>query len=407
MIIGPCTIVTGGAEPHVIEDGGVRVLGAHIGQIGPAALLARAYPDDTLWPGRGRVLMPGFVNTHGHLARHLARGLGLRAPAQWRAYDRTLSPEDVTWSVTAALVEGVRHGVTAVGDFHRSGRCLDLSLSEVVAAAARVGVRVATCYGAAEDDTEAERRSALEECLGFATETARHGDGRLRGMIGVQAMTLDGVERMVAEALGVAGDRLAVHVDLALDITPAERWRAHAPWPTGPQPTLWAHAESAPRGLLAEARDRGDHLSAVGAGAVTALLRETEASWGSDAGVNAPPLPDSQQAWSFRASPEAHYQRLFVSGARWAERHFGDGLGTITPGAPADLILVDYRPATPFSERTLFEHLWSGLLRAPVSAVMVAGEVVMDNGTLVNVDEREVVARARECAERVWGRLAG
>ncbi len=405
MIIGPCTVVTGGREPHVLEDGGVRVLGAHIAQIGPATLLARAYPEDTLWPARGRVLMPGFVNTHGHLARHLARGLALRTAEEWRAYDRALSPEDVTWSVTAALVEGMRHGVTTVGDFHRSGRCLDLSLSEVVGAAARVGVRVATCYGAAEDDSEAERRAALEECLGFATEIGRKGDGRLRGMIGVLATTLAGVERLVNEALTVAGDRQAVHVDLALDLTPAERWHARGAWPTGAQPTLWAHAETAPRGLLAEARDRGDHLSAVGAGAVTALLRDTEMAWGSDAGVNAPPLPDSQQAWSFRASAEAHYQRLFVSGARWAERHFGEGLGAITTGAPADLILIDYRPATPFSQRTLHEHLWSGLLRAPVAGVMVAGEVVMDNGTLVHVDEREVAARARACAERVWARL--
>lgn len=405
MIVGPCTVVTGGREPHVLEHGGVRVLGGHIGQIAPAAVLARAYPEDTLWPGKGRVLMPGFVNTHGHLARHLARGLGLRSPAEWRRYDQALSPEDVTWSVTAALAEGVRHGVTTVCDFHRSGRCVDLSLSEVVGAAERVGVRVATCYGASEHDPEPERKAALEECLGFASEIARRRDGRMRGMIGVQATSLDGVETMLQQALATAGDRLAVHVDLALDLTPAERWRTSRPWPTGTLPTLWAHAESAPRGLLGEARDRGDHLSAVGAGSVTALLREVEVAWGSDAGVNAPPLPDTLQAWSFRASAEAHYQRLFVSGARWAERHFGDGLGTIAPGAPADLVMLDYRPATEFSQRTLLEHLWSGLLRAPVSGAMVAGEVVMDNGTLVNVDEREVAARARECAARVWERL--
>jgi hypothetical protein len=45
------------------------------------------------------------------------------------------------------------------------------------------------------------------------------------------------------------------------------------------------------------------------------------------------------------------------------------------------------------------------MLRAPVSGAMVGGEVVLDNGTLVNVDEREVAARAKECAQRVWDRL--
>jgi hypothetical protein len=40
-----------------------------------------------------------------------------------------------------------------------------------------------------------------------------------------------------------------------------------------------------------------------------------------------------------------------------------------------------------------------------VSGVMVGGEVIMDNGTLVGLDEREVAARARECGRRVWERL--
>jgi len=36
----------------------------------------------------------------------------------------------------------------------------------------------------------------------------------------------------------------------------------------------------------------------------------------------------------------------------------------------------------------------------------VAGSVVMDNGVLVTVDEREVAARGRESAARLWKRIA-
>lgn len=221
----------------------------------------------------------------------------------------------------------------------------------------------------------------------------------------MQALALDGVERVLAEAWEAAGDRLAVHVDLALDLTPAERWRSNAARRDGAPATLWAHAESAPRGLLGDAQARGDALSAVGAASVAALVREAEVGWGSDAAVNAPPLPDPTQSWALGAGADAHYRRLFVHGARWASAHFGEGLGAIHPGAPADLLLVDYHPATEFTTRTLMEHLWSGLLRAPVAGVMVAGDVVMDSGTLVLLDEAEVSARARACARRVWERL--
>lgn len=33
MIVGPCTIVTGGPEPLVYENGAVRVVGAHIAAV--------------------------------------------------------------------------------------------------------------------------------------------------------------------------------------------------------------------------------------------------------------------------------------------------------------------------------------------------------------------------------------
>jgi cytosine/adenosine deaminase-related metal-dependent hydrolase len=401
MIIAPCTVVCGGPEPKVYEDAGVRISGSHIAQIAGAGDLARAYPDDTWWPARDRVVMPGFVNTHAHLARHLARGLGLRMPAEWRAYDRALSVDDVTHAVTAALVEGLRHGVTTVVDFHRSGACLDLSLSEVMGAADRVGVRVATCYGAAEDDTPLERRAAIDESVGFAKEIARKRQGRLRGMLGVQATTLHGIETLLAEAMEAAGGRYALHVDLALDLVPAAGWTRADLLPVGAMPALWAHAERAPRGLLGAVRERGDALSASGASAA-ALMRETDLAWGSDDGANSPPLPDGVPG---PRMAEAHYRRLFVHGARWAADHFGEELGVLAPGAPADLIMLDYRPATEFSNRTFLQHLSTGLLRSGVAGVMVAGHVVMDNGVLVSVDEREVAVRARECAARLWKRI--
>jgi cytosine/adenosine deaminase-related metal-dependent hydrolase len=428
VIIGPCTVITGGAEPQVHGDAAIRVLGAHIANIGAAGDLARAWPDETLWPARGRVVMPGLVNTHAHLARHLARGLGLRSPAEWRAYDRALSLEDVGLAVSAALLEGLRHGVTTIVDFHRSGACLDLSLSEVMGAAERIGVRVATCYGAAEDDTALERRAAIDESRGFARQLARRrepagvpaaggsgsgsgsgsgpgpgsGSGRLRGMLGVQATSLHGVETLLAEALEAAGDDHAVHVDLALDLTPAERWGRPGVLPAEALPALWAHAERAPRDLLAAVRDRGDALSASGLSATAALLREGDLAWGSDDGVNAPPLLDGA---GLPRLAEAHYRRLFVHGARWAAPHFGVELGALAPGAPADLVLLDHRPATELSNRTLYQHLATGLLRSRVSGVMVAGQVVLDNGVLVTADEREIAARARECAARLWKRL--
>src|SRR5437773_2599631 len=148
------------------------------------------------------------------------------------------------------------------------------------------------------------------------------------------------------------------------------------------------------------ARPRTTRRSSGARGAV-ALMRETNLAWGSDDGANAPPLLERAPSPTMA---QAHYRRLFVHGARWAADHFGEELGVLAPGAPADLVMLDYRPATEFSSRTFLQHLSTGLLRSSVSGVMVAGHVVMDNGVMVSVDEREVAARARQCASRLWKR---
>jgi cytosine/adenosine deaminase-related metal-dependent hydrolase len=393
VIVGPCFVVSGGRSPQVLEDGGVRVVGAHIAQVARIATLAASHPEETLWPARGRVLMPGLVNAHAHLARHLARGLTLESREEWRRYDDALAPEDIHWGAMAALVEGVRHGVTTVCDLHRSANCLDLSLSEITGAADRLGVRLATGYAAGEDDSPLTRAAARRESLGLAADLEHRHQGRLRGLAGVHATSLAGLGTLLDETRATGGE-VPLHVELDLD-------RSAAP---GREPrlapggvVLWAHAERAPVGLRARARERGDALSSSRA---QPQAGREEFAWGSDSGLNAPPLPDGLDA-----AAEDYYRRVWVNGAEWGARHFGEGLGLIEPGAPADLVLLDYAPPTELDGRTLWPHLLNGLARARVSGVMVAGEIVMDHGQLTTVDETEVAARSRECARRVWAKL--
>src|SRR6185295_7511986 len=79
----------------------------------------------------------------------------------------------------------------------------------------------------------------------------------------------------------------------------------------------------------------------------------------------------------FDSAAAAYYRRVWVNGAEWASRFFGDGLGLVEPGAPADLVLLDYRPPTELDGRTLDPHLAGGLARARVSGVHVPAEIPM------------------------------
>ena len=98
-------------------------------------------------------------------------------------------------------------------------------------------------------------------------------------------------------------------------------------------------------------------------------------------------------------------QRL-AEGARLAGRAFDEPLlGSLQPGAPADLVVLDYAAPTPVHDASLAGHWVFGLSSRSVRDVMVAGEWVVTDRRLVRVDQEELVAGALDEAERLWRRL--
>jgi len=77
----------------------------------------------------------------------------------------------------------------------------------------------------------------------------------------------------------------------------------------------------------------------------------------------------------------------------------------LAPGAYADMIAVDYDPPTPLTEANWFSHVLFGLPGAAVNTTIVGGQVLMRDGELLTVDERELAARARELAAALWNRI--
>ena len=79
-------------------------------------------------------------------------------------------------------------------------------------------------------------------------------------------------------------------------------------------------------------------------------------------------------------------------------------VGTLRPGAAADLIFVDYHPPTPLSAGNLPWHLLFGFRDDMVTCTMVAGKFLMRDRRLLTLDEAAIAARARELATQVWKR---
>jgi cytosine/adenosine deaminase-related metal-dependent hydrolase len=84
---------------------------------------------------------------------------------------------------------------------------------------------------------------------------------------------------------------------------------------------------------------------------------------------------------------------------------FGSRLGTLEPGAAADLIALDYRSPTPIEPANLDGHLLFGLGAAKVRHALVGGELVLRDGRSTRLDEEALYSRARTVARRLWDKL--
>jgi cytosine/adenosine deaminase-related metal-dependent hydrolase len=75
-------IITINPSREIILDGGILVSGSRILAIGKTSTLlqSRLSPNTKTISLKGRIILPGLINTHSHLAQSLLRGLAEDLP---------------------------------------------------------------------------------------------------------------------------------------------------------------------------------------------------------------------------------------------------------------------------------------------------------------------------------------
>ncbi len=98
-------------------------------------------------------------------------------------------------------------------------------------------------------------------------------------------------------------------------------------------------------------------------------------------------------------------QMAWTNNARLARQFFAKPIGELTPGAYADIILLDYTPITPLTPANLPWHVLFGADGSHVTTTMVAGQVLMHDRKLRFLDEQAIGAASRAAASQTWERF--
>ncbi len=125
LIVAGDYVVTMDPRRRIIKNGAVAVQDGLIIGVGPADDIMAAYAADITLPGRGRIVMPGLVNGHGHAAMTLLRGVADDlALMDWLnnyifpAEVEFVDPEFVRIGTELACWEMIRGGTTTFVDMY-------------------------------------------------------------------------------------------------------------------------------------------------------------------------------------------------------------------------------------------------------------------------------------------------
>jgi 5-methylthioadenosine/S-adenosylhomocysteine deaminase len=115
-------VVTVDAGRQIFADGAIAIRDDRIIYVGPSSSLPADLMPDKVIDGRGRLALPGFIDTHVHNSQHLGRGLGdgcdmpVLLLERLYAYESEMSAEDVYWAAKLCQLELIKAGTTCYLD---------------------------------------------------------------------------------------------------------------------------------------------------------------------------------------------------------------------------------------------------------------------------------------------------
>lgn len=461
MLIHNATVITFDNQNQIITDGAVRFAGALIDAVGASADLLLRYPNDERWNAEGRVLMPGQICAHTHFYGAFARGLYIPGPPAkdfpeilerlWWRLDKALDLEGVQSSAEVCLVDAIRNGTTTLIDHHASQRAIDGCLDAIAAAVEQSGLRAVLCYEVTDRDGPEAAQAGIRENVRFTKQVeAAKGQGaegkgqgiddelalrtphsvfrtRLAASFGLHASLTLSDETLAA----CAAEASHFHVHVAEH--PADEYdslaksgkrvveRLHGFGITGPGSIMahcihidaWEMALLRETGTFVTHQPRSNMNNAVGAAEIVPMLRGgINLCLGNDGFSNdmfaemkvADLLQKVAHGDPRSLGADKVIEMAVVNNRKLAARFFDQPMGILTPGAYADLILLDYYPTTPLTPENLPWHILFGVSGGQVHSTICHGQVLMKGRQLLTMDEAAITARSREVARATWAR---
>ncbi len=440
LLVANGYVITRDPDRPFFKDGAVAVDGTSIQEVGSYKELKERYPDAEFVDARGGVIMPGLINAHTHIYSGLARGLSIDGnnptnfleilEGMWWAIDQKLSLDGTRASAYATILDCLRDGVTTIFDHHASFGEIPGSLFAIKDVAKELGIRSCLCYEVSERDGEEKTEQGIRENAEFASWAQKENDDMIKAMFGGHALfTISDrtFERMVSANNGMTG----FHIHVAEGMNDVyDSLRNYGCRPVNRllyngilgERTLLGHCIHVSPAEMDIIKETGTMVvnnpesnmgNAVGCAPVLQMMQKgITVGMGTDAYTH--DMLESLKVFLIiqrhqAALPNVAWgedmKMLFENNRIIAEKYFGRPLGILKEGAAADIIVMDYKPFTPFSDENIDGHMLFGMMGKNCRTTIVNGKVLYKDREFVGIDEERINAWTLEQSRKLWGSL--
>ena len=421
-------------------DGGVVTDGGKIVEVGTTADLKVKYPQAEFVDAKGGVIMPGLINAHTHIYSALARGLSINGynptnfyevlDGQWWYIDRNLDLEATRASAQALVIDSIKQGVTTIFDHHASFCEIPGSLMKIAEVTKEFGMRACLCYEVSDRNGEEKSIQSVQENKDFIDYCEKNPDPMLKAMFGGHALfTIS--DKTFDRMQAANGGRVGYHIHVSEGMNdvydslqnygrrPVQRLQDHGI--LGEKTILGhcIHVNTAEMDII-KATDtmcvnnpESNMGNAVGCSPILQLYKKgILVGLGTDAYTN-----DMLESIKVALTIQRHNacmpnvgwcevtDMLFKNNAKMAARTGFPTLGVLAPGAAADVIVMDYKPFTPFSAENIDGHMLFGMMGKNCRTTIINGKVLYKDREFVGIDEERINAWTMEQAKKLWGEL--
>ena len=447
ILIEHGTIITLDKERRIIKNGAITVEGSEISYVGKMSGLRRSAERERVINAEGKLVLPGFINTHTHLEysgvdRGIADDLPLTVflSERLRPSEAVTRPEDIYVSTMLCCLEMIKTGTTCVcdtGGFHPES---------VAKAVEDAGMRATVAYGSMdiappERPLAGDQQASTEENLRRSESLIKKWHGaagdRIRARCSIRVLPnvseelifglneiaqkydvgvnahLSDTEEVVEAAKRMRGCREIEYLDRLGVLGP--RWMGvHMVWLSDDDVEIVrkrdmkvSHCPGGALHLGFGCTQAGKFVELVKKGVTVSLSQDSTTANNSldmfrsmyllsihkDAKMDPTVFP-----------PEKALEMATIDGAKallWEDK-----IGSLEPGKKADIILVDTRRSNwvPMHDFSIVPNLVYSGDGADVDTVIIDGNVVMENRQIKTMDEHSILEKAQRASEEILKR---